>query len=248
MSIMREALRLTVVRALRGRTWADVRDSEQGAIEDLAVNAAKPVISVYTDDGTTNAPGDVGLFASASQSLLIEIAMTARMQVEASGDTEIVQPETDASLELSVGMIERQVRAALSDPTNPWGNLLPRFGKVQDFKSVRGTLMREGVRFAGRQLQLTIDLIGDPPPGAEIKPGSTLGTFLTLLAASPEPGAASTAQAFRDAVEGNAGDWFGWQRDVAEFAFGTAVARAMGLLPPAGIEDAEPIIGGEPQE
>ena len=143
MSIMREALRLTAVRALRGRTWADVRDSEQGAIEDLAVNAARPVISVYTDDATTEAAGDFGLFAGGSQSLLIEIAMTARMQVAASDDTEVVQPETDAGLELSVGMIERQVRAALSDPTNPWGNLLPGFGRIMDFKSVRGTLMRD---------------------------------------------------------------------------------------------------------
>lgn len=248
MSIMREALRLTAVRALRGRTWADVRDSEQGAIEDLAVNAARPVISVYTDDGTTDAAGDVGLFAGASQSLLIEIAMTARMQVAASDDTEVVQPETDAGLELSVGMIERQVRAALSDSTNPWGNLFPRFGEIMDFKSVRGTLMREGVRFAGRQLQITVALIGDPPPGATIPPGSTLGTFLALLETAPEPGAAQTAQAFRDAVTGNAADWFGWQRDVAEFAYGTDTARALGILPPAGITDAEPIIGGPAPE
>ncbi|OYW56784.1 MAG: hypothetical protein B7Y80_01495 [Hyphomicrobium sp. 32-62-53] len=240
MSIMREALRLTVVRALRGRTWADVRDSEQGAIEDLAVNAARPVISVYTDDGTTDDAGDVGLFAGSSQSILIEIAMTARMQLEASTETEIVQPETDASLELSVGMIERQVRAALSDPTSPWGDLFTRFGKVTDFKSVRGTLMREGVRFAGRQVQITLALYGDPAPGAQINPGSTLGTFLALLEASPEPGAAKTAQAFRDAVAGNAGDWFGWQRDVAEFALGNSAGRALGLLPPAGITDAEP--------
>jgi hypothetical protein len=136
----------------------------------------------------------------------------------------------------------------LSDPTTPWADLLARFGKVTDFKSVRGTLMREGVRFAGRQVQITLALIGEPPPGAEIKPGSTLGTFLALLEASPEPGAARTAQAFRDAVAGNAGDWFGWQRDVAEFSYGNSAGRALGLLPPAGIMDAEPIIGGPAPE
>jgi hypothetical protein len=241
MSIMREALRLTAVRALRGRTWADVRDSEQGSIEDLAVNAAKPVISVYTDDGTTDNAGDVGLFAGSSQSLLIEIAMTARMQVASGDDTEVVQPETDASLELSVGMIERQVRAALSDSTNPWGDLFARFGKITDFKSVRGTLMREGVRFAGRQLQITIAMRGEPPPGDEIKPGSTLGVFLALLEAAPEPGAAQTAQAFRDAIAGNAADWFAWQRDVAEFAFGNDAGRALGLLPPAQLAGEDPV-------
>lgn len=204
----RLALRLATVRALRGRTLAghNVFDSMQAAIDDVAVEHPTPVMLVYTDDGqwaifdrnlySTSGNGRVG---SGEQRLIIEMAVTQRMVVP-QYDPETGQPMfsedgqllvneqavplvTDANLEATLDILERQVLVALMDgESHPWTDMWKQFAvSIAERTSDRGASARDGVRFAGRQLTLSINLAAEPIPGPRL-PGSTWHNFMILAA------------------------------------------------------------------
>lgn len=233
MSLAREALRIATVRALRGATWVGdrVRDSEQGAPDDNAADKAQPEIIVYTDDAKFGR--NRGLFAGGVVNLVIEIVITARMQVRVQGsdaeETIWDCPQTDAAMELTLGMIERQVKVALSDPRNTWTQIWQRFAlEVGDSASQRGTSMRDGIRFAGRQLVLPITVPSDPTPG--VAPGPLWTEFLAIV--DQDEDLAPAAAMLRLMIEGTPSGWPGWE--VLRYGYGLSgpEARAMGIMPP----------------
>lgn len=192
----RLALRIATVRALRGRTLAGSRvlDSEIAPIDDIAAEHPTPVIVVYTDDGHFRGAGrdlfgtsgdtrvDVGF-----QHLVIDIAMTQRMTLtdEATGQQieDAVPPVTDAALEFNLDIIERQVVVALMDtaPAAKWAEMWRQLVlDIGDRESRRGASMRDGVRFAGRQIRLSCKIPKDPPAGVAI--GPLWANFLSLAA------------------------------------------------------------------
>ena len=93
-------------------------------------------------------------------------------------------PLTDASIEFTVDMIERQVHVALADDQNPWAELFRRFVTVKDgLKSERGASFQEGERFAGRQILLPVELPSDPEFGRPVADKGNWRLFLDALAA-----------------------------------------------------------------
>ena len=226
MSLAREAVRMCVVRALRGNTWAAarVRDSEQGPIEDYFSDKALPEILVFTDDGMFgggNGPRD--LFAGGDQDLIIEVVVTSRMK---SDDGEWVEPlVTDASMEFTIGVIQRQIKAALVDPQNAWAEMFRRFAlTVNESKDRRGSSMRDGVRYAGRQLLLSLTLPKDPVPGVALGPLWT--DFLAMVDADAD--LVKIAPVLRGAIEGDVGDMPEWV--IMQGAYGRTRAEARSLL------------------
>lgn len=199
MSLAREALRISTVRALRASPalaqWIGdrVRDSEAGPIEDAARESTRPEIVVYTDDATFGAgDGEAvarSMFTGGTVNLVLEIVMTTRTKLTVEVDGEDGWrwecPPLDAAMELTIGMIERLVKVALSHDASPWADIWRSFAlEVGEVKSQRGTLMREGVRFAGRQLVLAVKVPGDPIPGSAA--GPRWATFLAAMAAEPD--------------------------------------------------------------
>ena len=185
--LTRLALRLATVRALRGRTLAraNVRDSEHGEIDEVLTEKPEPIVIVYTDDGQRSPKGN-DLFATgqdATQRLVIEFALTMRQKVldeDGNEDIQAVQPLTDASLEFSLDVMERQIIAALTHPSGDWPQMWNSLvSEVVSVDSQRGISQREGVRFAGRQMTLTVRTPKEPPVGATIGPLWT--RFLALV-------------------------------------------------------------------
>jgi len=202
MSLARLAHRLTLVQALRGRTLAGqaVKDSAIPDIQDATAEAAQPYIAVYTDDQVgpqrhLEPPADgnspttmVGLKIS------IEIGVTAQSEVPQEWDI----PTTDAGIELTLDAIERQILIVLADEANGWAELWRRLHRGDPaIKSIRGASAENGIRFAGRQIELTVQPLTDPPFG----PAAT-GIWAQLLAAlDAEPVLALPARVLRSLLE-----------------------------------------------
>jgi hypothetical protein len=193
MIVAREALRLATVRALRGATIVGdrVEDSAHGAIEDWIPERPLPQVIVYTDDAKQAAPhggSERGLYSGGTVSLTIEIIVTAKMRVEVEGEDEGGEwtwecPVTDASIELLIGYIANEVRAALHDPKSAWAEMWRRLVlDVEDFAIKRGTWQREGVRAAGQALEMTVRVPPDPTPGQT--PTGVWPPLLALIEAS----------------------------------------------------------------
>lgn len=177
----RLALRIATVRALRGKTYAlaNVFDSQQTAIDDLARDQPQPFIVVYTDDGRYNSGHrdllsytgdhrvDVGY-----QHLVIEMGITQLMTLRDDAGNELTgagSPRTDAALEYRIDLMERQVIAALLDQSSDWAGFWREMVvKVATRDSSRGGNVQDGVRFVGRQIRLSVELWREPTPGAAL--------------------------------------------------------------------------------
>lgn len=193
MSLTRLAVRVATVQAILGRTYAGpaVHDSAIPAIDVLAKEQLFPFIAVYTDDSDFTAVEGRGLMSSTGKfSLVMEMGISAQMQFEVEGGR--VQeapgkPPTDAQMELLLDMMERQIKIALMDDGNPWGEMWRRLiSSVHTIKSMRGADSLNGVRFAGRQLVIECEPYAEPPCGGVV--GRLYTDFLAMLRANEDQG------------------------------------------------------------
>jgi len=237
MSLTRAAIRLSAVRALRAaNTYCGqgVRDSEQAAIEELDGNAERPYLVVYTDS-VVSQPGGRGLLVGGDLDLLIEITMTPKMIVVTDDETGEqknvwVDTPTDPAMELTVDIIERQIRNGLMNARNPWAEILRSFvSGFRDVASHRGASHREGLRFVGRQVKLTCDTVMEPAPGeaaVQLAPGTRWGTFLAALRAEPDPRTARIADLFEAELRGDT-TWTPGEVTRGNWGLTAAEARAL---------------------
>lgn len=222
MSIARFALRMATVRALRGSTLAGVfvRDSEIGPVDETFADKQHPFILVFTDDAEGTGAGTDLFDNSGKQCLVLEMGVTTRMKA---GEDWAV-PTTDPGLELTLDIMERQIRHALSNPANAWAELWRDM--VQDIsmrRSQRGASAREGIRFAGRQLVLDLEILRDPHPGRPLS--GVWSRFLTMAAADND--LAPLVPMLQATITGGVTDASEWTRLRTAYALSTARADAM---------------------
>lgn len=162
MSFARLALRLATVKALAGVTIAGdrVRDSEIGQIEDIAENEAAPVIIVYTDDEEVDISRRDLSSHDGLQALVIQIAVTTRMK---GGEAPLPPLLTSEGIEMTLDLIERQVLATLTGGQSAWAKVWRQLTpEIKKRRSRRGASAQDGVRFAGREIEISVKLPKEP--------------------------------------------------------------------------------------
>lgn len=234
MSLPRLAARLATVAALRGRTLAGaaVSDSEIPPVDVVARDKPLPFISVYTDDVEASPTGRDLLGADVTFALVIEIGVTAQMKFRLDNG-EVVEgegsPPTDAQIELAIDVIEHQILATLQGSQDAWPELWRRLiAKVKGYKSIRGASSDKGLRFAGRQIVLTVTpLCGLQFPGEPL-----VGVWGDLLAAlEADPVMSGSASWLRAAIAGE--QLPSWRVTQAMQGLADGEARALGFMSPA---------------
>ncbi|MFT0892732.1 hypothetical protein [Pseudochelatococcus sp. G4_1912] len=193
MSLVRIALRIAAVQALRGRTLVgdNVLDSQIGALDmaadgSLSTDQKKPWIAVYTDASSTkDSISNVTLRAltpNGATQILIETGLTAAHVVtdpeteESTVYTGI--PDTDDAFELHADIVARQIADVLTDPDNGWAEIVRSF--ILSFRAVervRTSGDQNGTRLAAQQIRITADLVVDPLRGEPLKDGSPMKAF-----------------------------------------------------------------------
>ena len=236
-------LRLATVQALRGATLAGERvsDSSIGAIDQRAKDQRRPTLAVYAEDLTAGQlEGRDLLTGDRSLQITIEAVVADQLETEGGAEITITIPETDEGLELQLNLIERQILRRLQADVGPWSEiwraLIVRF---QKFESRRGAGQGDGVRFAARQLALTVEPL--PEPGFGEEPQGVWRKFLDLLEA--EPSLAPLAPMLEAEFLGEAlPDWRVAQAYLGLSAEGVA---GMGVAPPFAAEptEAAPLLG-----
>lgn len=179
MSLARLALRVATVEALRGRTMVgdNVRDSDMSAIDiaadgSLRTDEDRLFVLVYTDDGRSTEVPLRDLHSNGEVDLVLEFGVATPMVVTNPDTGESVIsgsiPATDAAFEMALDIIDRQIASALAGdgkwPTI-WKRLSSRTVKVERRRAVNA---EQGVRFAARQVVVTLDLKPDPVMGAPL--------------------------------------------------------------------------------
>lgn len=236
MSLSRLAIRLAAVKALAGRTLAGdaVSDSEVSAIDVAAADRRRPFIAVYCDDGEGHGIGrDI---QPGSFSLAIEIGVTSRMKYTlengAEDHVEALVP-SDALMEMTLDLIARQIALALADPGNEWADLWRRLvSKIGRVRTRRGASADKLLRFAGRQLEIDVHPLADPPCGKA--PVGVWRDLLALIEADADPAFRALAAPIRATIAGEA-PAPDWSIDQAQLALSGGEAASMLLTQPEGV-------------
>ncbi len=229
-------LRLATVLSLKGRTLAGdrVSDSAIAPIDQRAKDQRKPALVVYSDDFAADQVEGRDLLTG-SRSLQISIEIVVADQVEQGEEIAVTIPETDEGLELTLNLIERQILRALQFDAEPWSEIWRGLvARVRKVESLRGAGLKDGVRFAARQLVLTVEPLAEPSFGEEAR--GTWRKFLDQL--ELEPGLAELVPLLEAEILGQVvPDW-----RVAQGLLGLTLdgIRGIGIAPPF---DAGPIEG-----
>jgi hypothetical protein len=235
MTIATLALRLITVAALKGatRAGASVGDSQLGANhrqDGLAI--AVHVDGVSQQGGLPEAAKQ----GEGSAHLVIELAYLVSVGAGADGWG---APPTDAVLEARLDLLEREVCAVLLHGGGVWAELWRRcIIRHVAYEMKRGeTNLANGVRFAGREINMRLGLIAEPPLAEA--PSGLWADFLAALADDPEFEVLEPEIVAAFAAEASPS----WGRAKADLGVSREVVDGLGVSPPFDTdEEAPPII------
>lgn len=241
MSLGRLGVRVATCRALSGATIAEARvfDSAIDPIDRTIAQMRAPVLIVTTDDhAAETVSGRDVQGAAASCDLVIEAAIASRVELKdpdgGAAEASIEVPHTDEGMELMLDLLEHQVLATLLEGRNPWAAawlaMVPRIHKRH---SRRGADSDKGVRFAARQIVLSIDLVEPPVTGAQVPENSAWSGLLSLMDADAE--LEDIATWLRAEIEG--APLTDWRRAARALAIPLDVSDGMGLGPVLDLDD-----------
>lgn len=198
MSLVRIALRMATVLALRGRTLAEdnVLDSEIGVLTEddagLKVKIKKGrFIAVYTDEAEAK-PQEQRLFHdNGLVNLCLEYGVTDTMieEVDDPDDPgkrirQVIPgiPHADRIHEFYLDLLGRQIRTNLSDSQSAAAEVLRRLlMRVVNIKIERAGSQREAERVAAQKMTITVEALQDPQFLSDVPEGAPFWNFLALL-------------------------------------------------------------------
>lgn len=251
MSLVKLAMRMAAVEALKGKTLVGdvVLDSEIGVIDlkpdgTLESEQEKRFIAVYTQEGKLELDAHMprALHEGGTCELIFEIGITASMTTRdpETGDQEVIEgiPATDAAFEFYLDVVDRQILDALTTGSSAWSEiwrgLVPRVISVHRQR----TDSAGQVRLAGHQLKLNCEIAADPTPGHAYDPDGPFGQFMSALTTSPIVGHQVRAALMTNVLEATPGA--SWQAVMHQLGLTRAEAEALGHAPLASDEpDAE---------
>jgi len=187
------ALRTCALRALQGNTLVGdaVSDSTITPIDEALKASSSPFIVVSTEDMEKSVQGRSVGSGAGKIDLVLEIGVAHFLKVPATNDAEesiqVVIPQTDAGVEISLDLIERQALRALEIGGGAWGDLFrdlcPEYGRLV---SRRGAGADKGVKFAARQIVIECRPIFEPAFGVVPEDGGIYARWLDALGEDAE--------------------------------------------------------------
>ncbi len=242
MSLMRIALRIAAVEALKGRTLVglNVLDTPNGALDiqadgSLRTEEEKPFVSVYTDKGGTEGVTGRSLTENGLCELIFEIGISSAM-LQVDDDTEetvivgVGIPGSDRNKEFFLDIVQRQIADALTDPGNVWADIYRGLHhRIVKIETAGARNTEDGQRLAGHQTRLTVELGDEPEIGKALDPSFAFSRFLDALDASEDKSYRGQAATMRGLLQGSGSDWEAIQR---RNGLTTAEVEILEYMPP----------------
>ncbi|OCC05255.1 hypothetical protein BA190_10150 [Labrys sp. WJW] len=231
MSIVALCLRLCAVQALKGRTLAgpNIADSSIAAIDELAGERKSGAFAVvYTDEDESTLEGFGNALSSGKRKLdlTIDMGIAEKVDVEDGGSVYTLG-ETDGTREAAIDILKSDIMRVLQADTSPYAEAFRLLaGTVINVHVRRGAGADKGVRFAAREICLSMDACDEPMPAAEIS--DDWRAIIDLIGAVPGlmPIAASIEQRLTASP-----DLPDWKREQALLGLTNEAADAIGLAP-----------------
>ena len=258
MSYVRAVIRQCAVAALRKDTWAsfNVYDSNNAPLVEGLINAGAtqagkevPYIVVFTDaDNHTELTA--GIHGSTrNMQLIMELGMASAITVEGKEGRQLHFPYTDPSMELFLDIVEAQALDAIhGDPKSEWGEIIRLLTvSIVRINSPRGGRTEKGVRYAARQVALTLDVDADPIKGFFLSSEHPIRRYFELARASEDEELMDAGTLLESSM--SAIGYPSWQQAQAWLGLTRRGVRALGIAPLTDLAPGaspEALEGGEP--
>lgn len=240
MGLVALALRIATVKTLMNATLAADRvyDSAVDPIDQRISEEAAPVLVIFTEDNQRTVTGRDLRNATHALELVIEAAVASQVMIEAKeGEPTFAAveiPHTDAGLEISLDLIDRQIMRALMVDDGLWPTLWRRIAlATPKIITRRGAGADKGVRFAARQHVITVEALSEPGFGAIAE--EFWHDFLAALEADDDPNLPPIAAAVRREIE--VPTLVDWRRAIADLGASISTAGAIGIGPLRGVAE-----------
>ena len=248
MSLTRFAIRHCAAQALKGATLADDRvfQSEIDPLDAKVSANRAPMLIVNTDDHMTEVTGRDMAGAQDRLDLVIEATIADKVTTPGEGGdgqtVSVTIPGQDAGMDLTLDIIAHQTVRAITRRGGVWGDLLARFVlRIHSTKSRRGA-NSSGVRFAARQIVITLDAVADPVGGESLAAGTLWGDFVAALEA--DPAFAPVGALIRSVLIGD-GQNPEWERVAHMIGIRAEAADQIGFWPLVFDDDGQPVTADE---
>lgn len=248
MSIMRIALRIAAVQALKGQTLVlgNILDSAIGSLEvnddgTFRTDKDAPFITVYTDSASTK-DYDIAarsMSVNGATDIVFEAGITGAMtQTDPATDETVLVgigiPATDTGMEFQLDMVIRQIGDALTDPENEWAEIYRGFiSRLLRIDRAR-TASTEGMRLAAHQLRLTVEILPDPPKGSALAATSALARFFAKAEQLADDDVQTQIAMMKAQLSAGA---LSWHEPLRRFGLTRPDADAMLVTPVEGAEN-----------
>lgn len=249
-SLAATAIRLSARKALDGATFAEGRvyDSSVAPIDEIASGESAAFIIVTTEDEEAVTSGRDITNGNRTIDLVLEVAIAQPITADADADgdgsteTEVVIPATDAGLELSLGLIVRQMQRAIFEGGSLWTEIFRLFAvSVVKISNRRGVGNKDGARFAARQLIFTIETLSEPPFGHVPDSSEPWGKLLDAMEADASFGGVPLL--IRQSITGTP-EIADWDRGRTDQGLTVDAAHKIHITAPT-LPDEEPPLTGE---
>jgi hypothetical protein len=247
MSYVRAVIRQCAVAALRKDTWAasNVYDSNNAPLVEGLIQAGAtqegrevPYIVVFTDADNHTDVTD-GIHASTRNlNLILELGMASAITITTEGGPELKQlhfPYTDPSMELFLDIVEAQsLDAVYGDPRSEWGEIIRLLTvRCVRINSPRGGRTEKGVRYAARQVTLTLDVDADPIRGYMLNSEHPIKRYFELARVSEDEELADAATLLESSMSAIA--YPSWQQAQAWLGLTRRGVRSLSIAPLADL-------------
>jgi|GEM_PF-1460671 len=213
MSLIALAIRIAATRAVEAASILPegrVFDSQFLPVDQIAEGALEPFMIISTETITASPSGRDINNGDRELELIMELGLTKAIKVsvpDGEDQIELAMVETDAGLEASLAILERQVLSCLfGRGGGAWGDVFRSLtSQIKETISRRGVSHKDGARFCARQAVLKVLPIAEPAFAATVDPQSPMAAFLAQAEADPET--ENLSRAIRASIEGKPQDW-----------------------------------------
>jgi hypothetical protein len=182
------ALRVAMVYALRGRTYAgtNVFDSPNDPItESLDGDDAKVVIAVFLNSTNATVEGEDILHPTSNAvDLMVQAFMPDKLEIQLSGGSVAIRTRNEGG-QFAMNMLERQIERVLLADDTPWATFLRRvIAKHRAVKTQSFVVQTDrNVEITARETVFTLETCDNPGFGTTAN--EFWNSFLTLMAGEP---------------------------------------------------------------
>ncbi len=195
MSLIMSALSVCLVKALKGKSFAEDRvlESDPDALVEtlngaLEIKQPGPFVNVFVQGAKATVGGQSLLRENGDVEIIFEMGVNAQMTISdpETGEGRLTMVDlvpSTANMDRLLGLMWSQITNAIEDQSNEWADLVRSLVVGLDAGEIvrMGVVSTAGQRLAARQIKLTVRALSEPQADNWDEQGAPFGRYVAAV-------------------------------------------------------------------